>query len=117
MMEEPGWVAGRRNSPSPRRGPEPSKRMSLAILMRLTATVLSAPEVSTTRVAAALGFEVIGGLAERQAGFGGDARDGAPGEFRVVLMPVPTAVPPRASSPRFFCAARRRSMPCWTWLA
>ncbi len=83
MMEEPGCVAGRRNSPRPRRGPEPRKRMSLAILIRLTATVLSAPEVSTTASRAALRFEVIGRFAKGKARFRGDAGDGAAGEFGV----------------------------------
>ena len=102
MMEEPGWVAGRRNSPKPRRGPEPSKRMSLAILMRLTATVLSAPRRFDHGVLAALRFEMVGRFAQRKPGFRGEPRDGAAGKFGWVLMPVPTAVPPRASSPRFF---------------
>ena len=47
MMELPGWTAGRSISPMPARGPEPSHLTSLAIFMRLTAMVLSAPLVST----------------------------------------------------------------------
>ena len=46
--EEPGWVEGSLISPSPKRGPDPRKRMSLAILIKLTAIVFNAPEVSTT---------------------------------------------------------------------
>ena len=37
MIELPGSFAGRISSPSPARGPDPSHRMSLAILMRGTA--------------------------------------------------------------------------------
>jgi len=47
MMLEPGWTAGRTSSPMPQRGPEPSQRMSLATLLRLTAMVLRMPLVST----------------------------------------------------------------------
>lgn len=32
MMDDPGSFSGRASSPSPHRGPEPRKRMSLAIL-------------------------------------------------------------------------------------
>src|SRR5215211_2608028 len=48
MMEEPGWVEGMEISPMPQRGPEARKRMSLAILVREMAMVLSWPEASTT---------------------------------------------------------------------
>ena len=44
MIEEPGWSDGRRSSPIPVRGPEPSRRTSFAILKRLTAAPRSAPE-------------------------------------------------------------------------
>ncbi len=48
MIELPGCVAGNRISPMPQRGPLPSKRMSFAILNRLTAMVFSWPLASTT---------------------------------------------------------------------
>ena len=47
IMEEPGSLSGICISPMPLRGPEESRRMSLAIFMRLTATVFNAPCVST----------------------------------------------------------------------
>src|ERR1041384_5669562 len=47
MIELPGWVDGMEISPTPQRGPEASHRISLAILVRLTAMVLSWPEAST----------------------------------------------------------------------
>ena len=43
MMLDPGWTAGRFSSPRPQRGPEPSQRISLAILVSATAYVRSAP--------------------------------------------------------------------------
>ena len=48
MMELPGWTSGSAISPMPARGPEPSQRRSLQIFIKLTATVLSAPEALTT---------------------------------------------------------------------
>ena len=43
MIEEPGSLAGRLISPSPERGPDARKRMSLAILNSDAATVFIAP--------------------------------------------------------------------------
>jgi hypothetical protein len=43
MIELPGSLAGRRTSASPARGPEPSRRKSLAIFINATAKVFSAP--------------------------------------------------------------------------
>ena len=48
MIEEPGSFSGRINSPKPERGPEPRKRMSLAILNRSAASALSAPWANTS---------------------------------------------------------------------
>ena len=47
IMEEPGSLLGIIISPIPQRGPDASKRMSLAIFIRLTASCLRAPCVST----------------------------------------------------------------------
>src|SRR5258708_14969 len=46
-VEEPGSLSGMSISPMPLRGPEESMRISLAIFMRLTATVFRAPWAST----------------------------------------------------------------------
>ncbi len=43
IMEEPGSLSGMNSSPIPAAGPEDSIRISLAIFMRLTATVFKAP--------------------------------------------------------------------------
>ena len=48
MIELPGSFAGRSSSPRPERGPEPSRRMSLAILVSDTASVLQVPDRLTS---------------------------------------------------------------------
>ena len=70
MIEEPGCTSGRSSSKRPARGPEPSQRMSLAIFIRETATVLSTPPAATTRVHRRLGLEVVLGLAHGDSGQG-----------------------------------------------
>src|ERR1700730_7412376 len=47
MIDEPGSFSGRINSPRPERGPDPRKRISLAILNRPVATELITPCTST----------------------------------------------------------------------
>jgi hypothetical protein len=44
MIEEPSSLLGRINSPSPERGPEPNRRMSLVILNSAVAAALMAPQ-------------------------------------------------------------------------
>ena len=106
MIDEPGSLAGRISSLSPQRGPEASQRMSLAIFISGTASPRSAGVARDHGVEAALGGELVGRGHERLAGQLGDlGRTSAPkpgGAFR----PVPTAVPPMASSyspPRVDC--------------
>ena len=53
MILLPGSFAGSDNSPIPQRGPEPSQRMSLAIFIKLAASVLSAPLAATIASCAA----------------------------------------------------------------
>jgi len=48
MMLEPGWTAGNFNSPIPHLGPEPSHRMSFAILVSATAAQRRTPLRFTT---------------------------------------------------------------------
>src|SRR5690242_20811157 len=52
MIEEPSSFDGRINSPSPERGPEPSRRMSLAILNSAAAAAVMAPATN--------GYAVLG---------------------------------------------------------
>ena len=47
IIEDPGSLAGRINSPIPLLGPEPNMRMSLPIFISDTATVFNAPCAST----------------------------------------------------------------------
>src|SRR5256885_11288441 len=54
MMEELSPSSGNTSSPRPQRGPEPSRRMSLAILASEPATTLSAPETSMSASCAAM---------------------------------------------------------------
>jgi hypothetical protein len=47
MIELPGSFSGSLSSPRPQRGPDPSRRISLAILESATASVFNRPEKST----------------------------------------------------------------------
>ena len=62
MIEEPGSFSGRISSPRPERGPEPSRRMSLAILNRAVATELSAPCTNTIASWAASASNLLGAV-------------------------------------------------------
>ena len=62
MIDEPGSFSGSDSSPSPERGPEPSKRMSLAILNSAAATVLSAPWQNTIASCAASASNLLGAV-------------------------------------------------------
>ena len=98
MIEEPGSFSGRVSSPSPQRGPEPIQRTSLAIFISEQASVLSAPLAITSASCAASAANLLGA-----------DLNGSPVSFAIraatrsansgcVLRPVPTAVPPIASS-------------------
>ena len=116
MIEEPGCTAGSSISPMPARGPEPSQRMSLAIFSRQTAMVFSAPLAATTPSIGDLGLEVVGGLAQLEAGPLGEQRADAAANSGWVLMPVPTAVPPSATSRSSLISVRaggRRPRSIW----
>ena len=73
MIEEPGSFSGSDSSPRPERGPEPSRRMSLAILNSDAATVLIAPWLITMASCAASASNLLGARGERQLRDGGDA--------------------------------------------
>ena len=62
MIDEPGSFSGMRNSPKPQRGPLASQRISLAILLRLAAKVLSAPLANTAASRAASASNLLGAL-------------------------------------------------------
>ncbi len=98
MIELPGSFSGMRSSPIPQRGPEASHRTSLAILVRAAARARSAPCPPTSASWAASASNLLGadtkGCPVRSA-ITRAARSPNP---RGALSPVPTAVPPSASS-------------------
>ncbi|MNP34903.1 hypothetical protein D3C76_1282110 [compost metagenome] len=98
MIELPGSLAGSFTSAKPARGPDPSRRRSLAIFIRVTARVFRAPDnvVSGSWPASAANLlgAVMNGRPERAASSAAMASPKPWGEF----SPVPTAVPPWASS-------------------
>lgn len=72
MMLLPGSFSGRMSSPSPERGPEPRKRISLAIFIRLHATVFIAPLSSTRASWAARASNLFGAVTKgKPTGWGG----------------------------------------------
>ena len=99
MIDEPGSFSGSRSSPIPARGPEPSQRMSFAIFISDAASVASAPLMNTNASWAASAANRFGAADERQARDLGDLRRAARRRTRAgAFRPVPTAVPPIASS-------------------
>ena len=60
MIDEPGSFSGSASSPRPERGPDPRKRMSLAILKSEAATVLTAPWLMTMGSWAASASNLLG---------------------------------------------------------
>ena len=100
MIDEPGSFAGSRSSPRPLRGPEPAQRMSLAIFIKAQASRRNPPEAATTASCAAsaanlFGAETNGNPVSSEIVFAQRSPNSG-GAFR----PVPTAVPPMASSYR-----------------
>ena len=83
MIDEPFCSSGRKISPSPQRGPLPIQAMSLAILVRETATTLSAPDTSTRASRAPCASNGSAGGGDRQAGVPGQALPHALGELAV----------------------------------
>mmetsp|Transcript_15259 Transcript_15259/g.18868 ORF Transcript_15259/g.18868 Transcript_15259/m.18868 type:complete len:211 (+) Transcript_15259:1304-1936(+) len=96
IILDPGSLAGSSSSPRPLRGPEPRKRISFAILFKLTATVFKAPLSSTNESCAANDSNLFGAVSK--GSFNSFAIRWAISTSypRIVLRPVPTAVPPRA---------------------
>ena len=97
MIELPGSLAGSFTSAKPARGPEPSRRRSLAVFIRATARLFRAPERMTS-----------GSWPARAANLFGAATKGRPDSAAIsaamasakpfgALSPVPTAVPPWAN--------------------
>ena len=98
MMLLPGSLAGSDNSPIPQRGPEPSQRMSLAIFIKLAASVLSAPLAATIASCAANCENLFGAETNGRLVFNAIADATRFANSGWVFNPVPTAVPPNANS-------------------
>src|SRR5206468_2196041 len=81
------------------RGPEPSHRMSLAIFIRLTATVRSAPLASTSASWAAWASKWFFASCNGQRVSRASNTITRLANSGWAFKPVPTAVPPKASSP------------------
>ena len=116
MMDEPGSFSGRDNSPRPDRGPEPRKRMSLAILNREPAMVFRAPWLKTMASWAARASNLLGAETKGRPVMAAILAATSSAKPTGALRPVPTAVPPWASSSRPGWARRMRLRPfstCW----
>ena len=118
MIELPGCRSGSCSSPRPVSGPEPIQRMSLAILVSDTAIVFSAPDASTkpSRAACASKESTAVRSSAMPVWSLSTSTTFSPNPSGA-LSPVPTAVPPMASSPRRGSVALTRSMPAWIWRA
>ena len=98
MIDDPGSFSGRMSSPRPLRGPEPSQRMSSAILISETARVRSAPLAMTRASWAARAANLLGAVTNGSPVSSAMAAATRAPNSGWVLSPVPTAVPPAASS-------------------
>ena len=98
MMDDPGCKSGMLISAIPVFGPEPIQRMSLQILVSDTAMTRSAPDASTSPSrapwASKWSFASVTGSLVEDASSAMTAAENPAG----VLIPVPTAVPPRGTS-------------------
>ena len=117
MIELPGCTSGSTISPRPARGPEPSHRMSLAIFIRLTATVLSAPLHSTTPSSEDWAWKWLSVSITGTPSMADSLAQTAPAKSGWLFTPVPTAVPPSATSDSPAVASLSRLTPRSTWPA
>ena len=97
MIDEPGSFSGRINSPKPERGPEPSSRISLAILNRSAANALSAPCAKSSAPCEASASNLFGALTNGRPVIAATFLANSLANGRLALSPVPTAVPPWAN--------------------
>jgi hypothetical protein len=83
MIELPGSFSGSAISPIPERGPDASRRTSLAILLSAPASVFSAPCANSSASWPASAANLFGAGLERQAGHARHLRRHARAELRV----------------------------------
>ena len=98
MMEEPGSFSGMVISPSPSRGPEARKRMSLAIFIRSAARAFRAPWANTSSSLEVRAWNLLGAVTKSFPVSRESAWATPTSKPLGAFSPVPTAVPPRASS-------------------
>mmetsp|Transcript_56705 Transcript_56705/g.139411 ORF Transcript_56705/g.139411 Transcript_56705/m.139411 type:complete len:204 (+) Transcript_56705:220-831(+) len=111
MIDEPGSFSGSSSSATPARGPEPSRRTSLATFMSDTASVLSAPLRCTRPSHAASASNLLGAVTNGSDVRRATSAANASAKPTRWLRPVPTAVPPCASSYTPGSAASTRARP------
>ena len=105
MIELPGSFSGIVISPMPQRGPEASQRTSLAIFISDAASVFSAPWANTSASCAASASNLLGAVTNGWPVSSASFAATRSANSGWALRPVPTAVPPRASSHRCGSAA------------
>ena len=111
MIDEPGSFSGSDSSPRPERGPEPRRRMSLAILNSEAATVLMAPWLKTIASCAASASNLLGAEVKGRPVIAAIRSATLSAKPAGALRPVPTAVPPCASSISMGSVSSIRAMP------
>jgi len=98
MIDDPGSFSGNSSSPRPVRGPDPSQRRSLAILNNVTAADFSPACARTIRSSVACAVNLLAAVTNGnpviEAICAATSSPNPAGAF----SPVPTAVPPMASS-------------------
>ncbi len=100
IMELPGSFSGMLISPMPQRGPEASQRTSLAIFISEAASPFSAPWVCTRASQVASASNLFGAVTNGCPVIFASSSATRTAYSGWVFNPVPTAVPPSASSAR-----------------
>ena len=117
MIELPGWRSGRWISASPAAGPLRHPPQVVGHLDHRDGHRAHHPGRLDQGVPPPLGLEVVAGLHQRQPGPSASRAMTAAANPAGALIPVPTAVPPRASSPSRGSEDASRSIPISTAVA
>jgi hypothetical protein len=112
MIELPGSFSGIEISPRPERGPLASQRMSLAIFVSAAASPRSAPCSATSASFAASASNLFGAESNSIPVYCETSAATRSPNSGCVLSPVPTAVPPSASSRTCGSAASTCAQAC-----
>ena len=114
MMLEPGCTAGSVSSARPQRGPLFMSRTSFAILTRLAAVEFSAPLAHAAPSCAPCASKWLRASVKLEPVILPSSAAMRRPNSGCVLSPVPTAVPPIASSRKSGSVAFTRSIEWWT---